>query len=74
MAFAMAPSIVELFQIEHKGHQIDREERRFEYEQVAAVPTLRDKWTPGIVFVVLHCHDCNAFVVIDQADPTISDH
>jgi hypothetical protein len=73
MAFAMAPSMVELFQIEHQGHQVDREERRFEYEQVAAVPTLREQWKPGIVFVVLYCHDCNAFVVIDRADSNIPD-
>ncbi len=64
----MKLSSTELFRADHKGHRIERQERQFKYEQVATVPSLRGRWRPGRVFVVLYCHDCSTFVVIDEAE------
>lgn len=58
----------ELFLIDHAGHNVVRQERQFTRQEVAAVASWRDVWTPNSVFILLHCNDCGASRLLDRAE------
>jgi hypothetical protein len=65
---------IQVFLLDHEGHQVERQERIFGKEEVQALPWLRERWAPHRVFVVLYCQDCRTMSgVIDEAQTSECD-